>query len=213
MRGKKQLISIQGKSWRGLEIKGPQRQFDRAHVLRTLLIIEREGMIGRKELAKKLILGEGTVRSILKDLIKKGYLESAVASGHKLTNKGKKFLTNLHSFVLGPKIVDGKELTMGSKDMAVLVRNHANNVKVGLEERDAAIKIGSIGASVLIFEDNELRFPRETKKRIRHDTLYKSFEFKEDDVLIIGTDNTYDKAENAAIAALFASIGDKITIS
>jgi hypothetical protein len=39
------------------------------------------------------------------------------------------------------------------------------------------------------------------------------FEFKEEGVLIIGTDNTYDKAENAVIAALFALVGDKIIIS
>ena len=194
-------------------MKGPKKQFDKAHVLRTLLIIEREEQIGRKGLAKKLILGEGTVRSILKTLIKKGYLESAVAAGHKLTNEGEKFLKNLHNFVLGPKIIDGKELTIGNKDIAVLVRDAANNLKVGIEERDAAIKIGSLGVSVLIFKNNELKFPRESELKVNNDSLYKSFEFKEDDVLIIGTDNTYDKAENAAIAALFTSIGDKIILS
>jgi len=194
-------------------MKGPKKQFDKAHILRTLLIIEREERIGRKGLAKKLILGEGTVRSILKTLIKKGYLESAVAAGHKLTNEGEKFLKNLHNFVLGPKIIDGKELTIGNKDIAVLVRDAANNLKVGIEERDAAIKIGSLGVSVLIFKNNELKFPRETELKVNNDSLYKSFEFKEDDVLIIGTDNTYDKAENAAIAALFTSIGDKIILS
>lgn len=193
-------------------MKGALRQFDRAHVLRALLIIEREETVGRKDLAKKLTLGEGTVRSILKTLLKMGYLKSAVASGHTLTNKGKQFLMDLHEFVLGPKAIDSKDLTIGNNDVAVLVRNAANYVKNGIEERDAAIKIGSLGASVLIFKDDELRFPRE-ESEVNNDILSKSFDFREGDVLIIGTDNTYDKAENATFAALFALIGDKISLN
>ena len=194
-------------------MKGPQKQFNKAHVLRTLLIIEREGTIGRKELANKLIIGEGTVRGILKTLIEKGYLKSAVAIGHKLTNKGKGFLIKLHNSILGPKIVDGKELTIGAKDMAVLVRNATNKVEVGIKERDAAIKIGSLGASVLIFEKDELRFPVEPELKIKDDALYGLFDFREEDVLIIGTDSTYDKAENATIAALLALVDNRIVIS
>jgi len=194
-------------------MKGPQKQFDRVHVLRTLLIIEREEMIGRKELAKKLSLGEGTVRSILKTLIKKGYLKSTVAKGHRLSNKGKQFITKLHDFVLGPKIVDAEELTIGNKDVAIVVKNAAKKVKLGIDERDAAIKIGSLGVTALIFQNNELKFPGQTELKVKDRNLYKLFEFREDDVLLIGTDNTYNKAENAAIAALFALLGDKIAIS
>ncbi len=193
-------------------MKGALRQYDRAHVLRTLLIIEREDTVGRKDLAKMLTLGEGTVRSILRTLIKIGYLKSAVASGHTLTKEGKQFLTGLHEFVLGPKAIDSRDLTIGSNDVAVLVRNVANYVKNGIEERDAAIKIGSLGASVLIFKDKELRFPRE-ESEIDNGILSKSFDFREGDVLIIGTDDTYDKAENAAFAALFALIGDRIGLN
>ena len=124
--------------------------------------------------------------------------------------KGKQVVAELHSFVLGPTIVDAKELTIGSKDVAVLVKNAAQNVKMGIDERDAAIKSGSLGASVLIFRNNELKFPDQTKLNVKSNNLYKSFEFEEEDVLIIGTDNTLDKAETAAIAGLFTLIGDKI---
>ena len=112
--------------------------------------------------------------------------------------------------ISSPKIIDGKELTLGNKDVAVLIRNAASNVKVGIEERDAAIKIDSLGASVLVYKNNILRFPRADESKINNDSIMGSFEFKEEDVLIIGTDNTYDKAENAAIAALLTIIDDKI---
>ena len=193
-------------------MKGPQRQFDEIHILRTLLILEKEKRIGRKELVKKLDLGEGSVRSVLKYLMERNYLTSAVAKGHSLSKKGEQLVAKLHSFVLGPKIVDAKELTIGNKDVAVLVKNAAKNVKMGIDERDAAIKSGSLGASVLIFRNNDLKFPDQTKLNVKNKNLYKSFEFEEEDVLIIGTDNTYDKAEIAAIAALFTLIGNKIDI-
>lgn len=194
-------------------MKGPQKQFENMHVLRTLLILKREERIGRKELAKKLVLGEGSVRSILKDLNKEGYLESAVAKGHNFSIKGQKFVTKLHRFFLGPEVINAKRLTVGKKDVAILIRNVADRVKHGIDERDAAIKTGSLGATVLVFKNNELKFPDQTKLRVKNRDIYRLFEFKEGDVLIIGTDNTYDMAENAAFAALFALISDKIVIS
>ncbi len=193
-------------------MKGPQRQFDRVHILRTLLILEKEGRIGRKELVKKLGLGEGSVRSVLKYLMEKDYVTSAVAKGHNLSKKGEEFVTTLHNFVLGPKIIDAKDLTIGGKDVAVLVKDTAKNVRLGINERDAAIKIGSLGATVLIVKNNELIFPDQTELKIRNDNLYKSYDFREGDVLLIGTDNSYEKAENAVIAALFVLIGDKIVL-
>ena len=113
---------------------------------------------------------------------------------------------------MGPKAINAKELIVGKKDVAILVRNVANKVKFGIDERDAAIKTGSLGATVLVFRDNELKFPDQTKLRIKNIDIYKLFEFKKGDVLIIGTDNTCDKAENATIAAFFGLIGDKIII-
>ena len=47
---------------------------------------------------------------------------------------------------------------------------------------------------------------------IDNDSIYESFKFKEGDVLVIGTDTTYEKAENAVIAALFVLTGDRINL-
>jgi hypothetical protein len=191
-------------------MKGPQRQFDEVHVLRTLLILEKERQIGRKELVKKLDLGEGSVRSVLTNLIKKNYVTSAVAKGHRLSDTGGQFVSRLRKFIIGPKIIDAEELTIGDKDVAILVRNAVKKVKLGMDERDAAIKIGSLGVTVLAFKNNELIFPGQLDLKINNEKLYKSFDFKDGDVLIIGTDNNYEKAENAAMAALLVLIGDKI---
>ena len=75
-------------------MKGPQRQFDKVHILRTLLILEKEKRVGRKELAKMLNLGEGSVRSILKDLMKKRYLKSTVVKDTTFLQKGRNLLQN-----------------------------------------------------------------------------------------------------------------------
>lgn len=191
-------------------MKGPQKQFDKVHILRTFLILEREKRMGRKELAKKLGLGEGSVRSILKNLEDKGYLKSAVARGHSLSDKGKKFVARAYKFISGPKIINIKRLTIGDKNVAVLIRNCADRIKLGINERDAAIKIGSLGVTTLIFKDNELKFPNQPKFKVKNKELYKMFELKEGDVLIIGTDNNYNGAENAAIAAVLNLVSDKI---
>lgn len=194
-------------------MKGPQKQFDKMHILRTLFILEKEREMGRKDLMKKLGIGEGSARGVLKYLAEKHFVTSAVAKGHSLSKKGKQFVAKLHGFILGPKYVDARELTIGNKDAAVLVRDATKKVKFGIDERDAAIKIGSLGATVLIFKDNELKFPDQTEVKVKNDSLYKSFDFKEGDVLLIGTDTTYEKAENAAIAAVFVLIGDKIVFN
>jgi len=191
-------------------MKGPRKQFDKVHILRTLFILEQENEIGRKELVKKLGIGEGSVRGVLDYLSEKDYVTSAVAKGHQLTTKGKEVIKKIHALVAGPQIVDAKELTVGEKNVAVLVRDAANHVSLGIHERDAAIKIGSLGATVLIVKNNQLLFPGESEVTVGNEELHRLFSLRNGDVILIGTDTRYDRAENAAVAGLLTLIGEKI---
>lgn len=178
---------------------GPKPLFDKAQVRRALELISEFQPIGRKKLADKLGVGEGSVRTILNRLKEEGFVSSTI-QGHVLTEKGENELGDSVRKFLEIKVSD---LTVGEVDVATIVENSADKVSSGIEERDEAIKVGAEGATVLVFKDNELKLPN---AELNIDEEIKSqlldfFQPEEGDVVIIATaDNEYS-AERGALAA------------
>ena len=66
--------------------------------------------------------------------------------------------------VLPRKAILGKnELTFAEHNVALLVRGRSENVSKGLEQRDAAVRVGTTGAITLVFTDNRLLLPTISK--------------------------------------------------
>jgi DNA-binding PadR family transcriptional regulator len=181
-----------------LPAAGPLPRFIDAQIRRALeLIAERKG-IGRKQLAKELGIGEGSIRTILSRLRNRSFIASS-RSGQSITAKGKRELGKTLEYVQ----VDAGDLTVGDVDVATIVRKAAARVGRGIEQRDEAIKAGAAGATVLVYKDGKLQFPDGFQKVERNfaNDLITTFKPSKGDVIIIGSGRDAVKAETGAKAA------------
>ena len=179
--------------------KGPLPRFADFHIQMALDQITKYERIGRKQIAKKLGIGEGSVRTILNQLKEQGLITSS-RGGHRLTNKGKLLLKRPAEFIQ----VDVGDLTVGEINVATIARGAASKVVRGIEQRDEAVKAGANGATVLVFRGGKLRFPDDftkvSEKKVGE--LIKKFKPQNGDVIIISTGKDVIRAEAGARAAV-----------
>jgi predicted transcriptional regulator len=186
---------------------GPAPAFNEAHVVKTLELIGKYQTVGRIKLSKEMGLGEGTTRTLLKHLKNEGVIQSS-RSGISFSGEGKKLFSDLRSQLSEGIDVPRSPLTVGAFNIAVLVRNAAQAIGSGMEQRDAAIKSGALGATTLIFSSNKLELPREEENLFEsmpelHDKLVTQLNPKENDVIIVGSGENRDLAEiGAKMAAI-----------
>jgi len=136
---------------------GPSPTFSLFHLLRALEVIS-EKPIGRGKLARSLNVGEGTVRTIIERLQSFGLSETSKA-GCVLTQKGLKVLKKYQSIFAGKANVEKSEIAFGKYNFAVLVKYGGRRVGSGVEQRDAAIKVGARGATSCVFKHGHLTIP------------------------------------------------------
>ncbi len=179
--------------------KGPLPRFSKTHIQMALDLISRHKRIGRQDIAKKLVIGEGSVRTIL-DYLKERELITSSRSGHALTDKGKSLLVKPPELVQ----VDVGDLTVGKVNVAAIVKGAADKVKHGIEQRDEAIKVGADGATVLVFKGGRLQFQGGFIKvgKEASQSLMKALKPEEGDAVIIGTAKDMATAEAGTRAAV-----------
>jgi len=188
---------------------GPSTTFTVSHVFFALELMA-EKPIGRNKLAKKLEVGEGTVRTIISRLKNCGLIETS-KKGCNLTSKG---LTIWKKFEeLFPKRVEiGKtELTNAEHNYAFLVKNSGHNVKSGIEQRDAAIVAGATGAVIIVSKQGHLTIESVSNKLEQQfpaatDQILKTFHPEENDVVVLVGAAVPSKAKHGAFAASWALI-------
>ena len=188
---------------------GRAPSFTEAHVIKALEIIGGTEAVGRIRLSKELELGEGATRTLVKHLKNEGIIEVS-RYGIVLSEYGKKLFSDLRSRISEGVEVPLGPLTVGPFNVAVLVRDVARAVKMGLEQRDAAIKAGALGATTLIFSRNKLTMPSAEEEDIFkgipsiRETLLSRLRPKENDVILIGSGENKRIAE---IGAKMAALG------
>jgi predicted transcriptional regulator len=186
---------------------GPAPAFNEAHVVKALELIDKYQTVGRIKLSKEMGLGEGTTRTLLKHLKNEGVTQSS-RSGISFSGEGKKLFSDLRSQLSEGIDVPSSPLTVGAFNIAVLVRDAAQAIGSGMEQRDAAIKSGALGATTLIFSSNKLELPQEEENLCEsmpelHDKLVTQLNPKENDVIIVGSGENRDLAEiGAKMAAI-----------
>jgi hypothetical protein len=87
-------------------------------------------------------------------------------------------------------------------------------VKTGVEQRDAAIKVGALGATTLIFNRGKLRMPLadedvSPKDSKVHSLLISELQPSDNDIVIIGSANDESTAEIGALAAVLETLRNK----
>ncbi len=191
---------------------GKAPYFIEAHIVKALMIISRKP-VGRVSLAKALGLGEGSIRTLVKHLEKAGLIEAS-REGIVLTRSGQKLVSNMKSRISEIIDIPTSALTVGASNVAVLVRGVADSVKAGLEQRDAAIKVGAQGATTLIFRNGKLSMPLTNEDVFRElpkvrDTIISRLTPKEDDIVVIGSAGDKSTAELGAVAAALETLKAK----
>ncbi len=195
------------------ELSTPKRgalpNYSDFHVVMVFFNIGKSNL-GRKALAELLGVGEGTARTLIEKLQDIG-LVKASPTGCYLTNKGNKMLEELKKRVSHHPKIDVGYVTLGKENSAVLVRGAAHRIKSGMEQRDAAISSGAVGASTLIFDETGPRIPMidaDENMQARMRMLCEDIKMKKGDILIIGTGESEREAERGAWAAACTILGN-----
>jgi predicted transcriptional regulator len=197
--------------------------FEEVHVILSLFIFDenREG-IGRYRLQKELLIGEGTAKSLIKKLNEKirflSVTERGKRKGHVLTKRGMRFLNEIKEKI--PLLRAGdlsvlKNITIRLVNVSpyfCLIKNSAERITNGIEQRDAAIKVGGKGATCLIYNGKELVFPSKLVPQdsfnIVEENILNYFitqlsknnrSLEKNDVIIIGLGDSSQKSRLAAL--------------
>ncbi len=188
--------------------RGPIPSFTEPHLILAILVTGDSKLIGRQALARKVGLGEGAIRTILKKLKEDGYVDT-IASGCYLTKKGMLAYKALKSIIPRMAQLGSTELTAGKKQVAVLVRTRTAKLVYGVEQRDSAIRAGAAGATTYFIKDSKFQLPRGSKDCEKDfpgpvwKTLRAKLQPLNGDVLIIcGSDNEATSRVGALSAAM-----------
>ncbi|HET9357949.1 MAG TPA: DUF4443 domain-containing protein [Nitrososphaeraceae archaeon] len=186
--------------------------FNMVHVFKALQLIKSRGHISRDLLSKELGLGEGSIRTLMRHLQINNMIK-ATNAGTTMTQKGKALLLELLSSIPTEMNLPKCSIALGKFNYVVLLKQHSHAIKSGVEQRDAAIKIGAKGATTLLFKQNKFVMPSSTN----YDSLQKEPKIskllirmlnpEEGDAIIIGSDDIHKKrSEFAAKSAALLTI-------
>lgn len=182
------------------------------HVFKALQLVKSRGHISRDLLSKELGLGEGSIRTLMRHLQMNNMIK-ATNAGTTMTQKGEALLLELLSSIPTEMNLPKCSIALGKFNYVVLLKQHSHAIKSGVEQRDAAIKIGAKGATTLFFKQNKFVMPSSTN----YDSLQKEPKIskllirmlnpEEGDAIIIGSDDMHKKrSEFAAKSAALLTI-------
>lgn len=180
--------------------------------LRKAIDLMSKMAIGRGMLAKKLGLGEGSARTVVK-ILKSGKLIKTSKKGCELTKKGQALLKELQLRIIKIHKIEAGKLAVGEHAVAVIVRGAGNKVRHGIEQRDAALIAGAAGATTIICRGGKLRAPTISENLEKdYPQLVKKIlsvlEPKDNDVIVIGSADEETAAERGAEAAVYTLEGN-----
>ena len=187
--------------------------FDVVHVFAALQMIgKNNNTTSRNALCEGLVLGEGTVKTLVKHLKMQGLIETS-NRGTKLTAKGKSICEGLLSVIPSEMSLPKCSVALSRFNYAVLVREFGFAVGLGIEQRDAAMKMGATGATTLLFKDNKFVMPANSDDSLKRERevrrmIVEQLNPREGDVIIIGSADNNGKtaelgAKNAALLTIF----------
>jgi predicted transcriptional regulator len=188
----------------------PFPSFTPAHVFMIIEVIGSSGPIGRTKLSNILELGEGATRTLIKRLQKEGIIKST-KSGCVLTDFGKEIFFDLSSRVSEGLEIPPSPYTLGKFNIAILVKDAAKTIGYGIEQRDAAIKAGALGATTLIYTKDKFIIPGSPEDAFKsspeiHKILMERLKPKEGDSIIIGSADDEKSAKLGAKAAALETL-------
>jgi len=189
---------------------GPYPSFSVYHLIKGLELVAKTGQVGRGKLAEELKIGEGATRTLIERL-KSAHLISVSKKGCSLTEKGKKIWNEFESIFPQKNNLEKNELALADCNVAVQIRGGGDRVRTGVEQRDAAVIAGAKGAATLVFKGKKLVMPN-VSEDVSQDfpivfrQVKALLRLKENDAIVIGSADTWSRAEYGALAAAWTLI-------
>ncbi|MEM3613268.1 MAG: DUF4443 domain-containing protein [Candidatus Bathyarchaeia archaeon] len=195
----------------GKKVIGPVPTFSVLHVLRIMELIS-EKPLGRGKLAEELRVGEGVVRTIINRLKRAGLISTSRA-GCQLTVKGFKLFDEYRKTLGKRAKLEEAKLMPALFNSAILAKNCGDRVKSGIEQRDAAVKVGAKGATTIIFKNGRLVIPSVCDDLSRDypktaEKLIALLQPEENDVIVVAGADSLELAEYGATAAAWTLFDD-----
>ncbi len=168
--------------------------FNSAHVFKTLQLIDREGYVSRLLLINELQLGEGSIKTLIKHL-KMEKLIITTNKGTTMSERGRKIYEEMSRFICAETQIPRSSISVSVFNYAVLLKFVKYAIRQGVEQRDAAIKMGAKGATTLVYKDGKFMIPGTKYNALRDEkALEKLLKDKlnpvDDDIIIIGSDDS-----------------------
>lgn len=184
--------------------------YDPAHVLKSLQLASQSDKISRTLLQEELDLGEGSIKTLVKHLKMQELVETSNA-GMWMTTKGKNLYNKISETISAEMDLTICSVTLGKFNHAILVKDIGDEITTGIEQRDAAIKVGAIGATTLIFHDGKFLMPDRKQDSLRRDiklkeNIIETLQPQENDVIIIASSENKKNADIAAKSAALYTI-------
>jgi Domain of unknown function (DUF4443) len=189
---------------------GPLPQLTPLQLFNALVLIQREGPIGRRSLSETLQLNDGVVRGLLERLAD-SKMALVTVKGVRLSKNGKESLRKLFHQLSIKKIIsiDQSDLVSASSVMGVHAINLYKPGMTGIAQRDEAIKAGAEGSITIAVLGKKLVIPPDNKSIAElapkeNARLRNELEPANKDLIIIGFGKDAGRALAGALAAVFS---------
>ena len=185
--------------------------FNPAHLFKTLQLLKRDGHVSRLLLINELGLGEGSIKTLMKHL-KMEKLIITTQKGTAMTEWGEKIFEEMSQYICSETQVPKSSISIAEYNHAILLRNMKFAIKQGVEQRDAAIKMGAKGATTLLFNNGKFLIPGSRFNALKGEKaieklLKDNLKPEENDIIVIGSDdNEYITAELASKSAALQTL-------
>lgn len=186
---------------------GPPSRFDEYHAIKLLMILLKEGTIGRIRLSKMLMLGEGSTRTLLSKMKSMGLIEET-KKGCSLTPSGRKIAEALTSKIPCIAVVPVESFGISGVGVGVLVRGAPPRVDV-IKLRDEAIKRGAKALITMLLIKGKLAIPTVEEDAMARwpdvsQHILSTIKPQEGDAILIGVADDYSMAEKGALMAAWS---------
>ncbi|HEY7733420.1 MAG TPA: DUF4443 domain-containing protein [Nitrososphaera sp.] len=184
--------------------------FDVVHVFMAMQFMQKHGRASRESMRAFLMLGEGTIKTLVKHMRMHGLIETS-NGGTRLTAKGRGVCAEILSSMPAEMSLPECSIALGKFNYAIILKELGYAIRSGIEQRDAAIAQGATGATTIVFKDSKFLMPatnHDSLKRDRHirDLLMEGMKPEEGDVIIVGSADNEKTAELAAKNAALLTI-------
>lgn len=178
--------------------------FNSYDVLMVLLFFAKKKYpIGRYALREQLKLGPGVIRTLLRRLAQLNLIKPVEKKGHVLTTEGEETVKEIRKFIAEEKRFHESHLFIGGENFyGIRLRNAADKISDGQEQRDRAILVGAGGATTIVCRNGKLIIPSIRELEENEDKMIReAFDVHEGDTIIITSASDELTAWRGALAA------------